>query len=184
MARKKNETNIGADVPDALADRVEAALAALNNPPKKQLIVSLLELFLSVPDSVKATILATPIAVHLASTDPAPAEQLLTPAAAPIADRLAKRATLQIVLSAGVMALDYATPADREFFFALATVESPVFGKILKHRQALARLMDQLLADPALTAPAKKQMREFLQILKAPPPRETTPRQAARPASA
>ena len=61
MARSENEKNFGADVPKELFERIESYICSHYNLKKKQLVIAMTELFLSLPDDLQAIVLnATP----------------------------------------------------------------------------------------------------------------------------
>ena len=57
MARSENERNLGADVPKELFERIESYICSHYSLKKKQLVIAMTELFLSLPDDLQALVL-------------------------------------------------------------------------------------------------------------------------------
>jgi len=92
-------------------------------------------------------------------------QQLLTEAAQAVAERLARRASLRLVLSAAVLCLADQTAEKREYYLDLAASPSSD-SQLRKLRQKeLDKIRHHLLSNPGLSAADKKRVEQLLLTL-------------------
>lgn len=92
-------------------------------------------------------------------------EQILTESARPVADRMAKRASLKLVLSAGIFAFESSTPEKREFYIDLANGLKANELLAKQRQKQLNVIFEPALNNPRLSTSQKKRLTQAFELL-------------------
>lgn len=92
-------------------------------------------------------------------------EKLLTEVAQPIAEKLAKRSSVKLILSAGVLALNDQSAENRELYLDLANGVRPNELLAKQRQKELIAIFESIEGDPGLSAPQKKKLSQAFELL-------------------